>query len=219
MPCAAWRRLPAGSGSIFEALRLRLPLVVVPNPLLMDNHQAELATKVGFGWAWDGPRAAPLASAGRRHAQKTPRWRARDPLPALLAPCLPCLPQPAPLTSPGICPAAAGERGLSVRGHHRWPGGGGGGHEPRAPGALRERRPCRHRAAHRRRHGRAGQAAVASLCWPQHGPSCYHHNASTSCGGAARPLLLSGLAPCMLKVNPPLARSIDDIHPLTYTYV
>ncbi|EFN58332.1 hypothetical protein CHLNCDRAFT_34478 [Chlorella variabilis] len=36
----------AGSGSIFEALRLRLPLVVVPNPLLMDNHQAELATKL-----------------------------------------------------------------------------------------------------------------------------------------------------------------------------
>lgn len=36
----------AGSGSIFEALRLRRPLVVVPNPLLMDNHQAELATKL-----------------------------------------------------------------------------------------------------------------------------------------------------------------------------
>lgn len=36
----------AGAGSIFEALRLRLPLVVVPNPLLMDNHQAELASKL-----------------------------------------------------------------------------------------------------------------------------------------------------------------------------
>lgn len=33
----------AGSGSIFEALRLRKPLVAVPNPILMDNHQAELA--------------------------------------------------------------------------------------------------------------------------------------------------------------------------------
>lgn len=36
----------AGSGSIFETLRLRRPLIVVPNPLLMDNHQAELAAKL-----------------------------------------------------------------------------------------------------------------------------------------------------------------------------
>ncbi|KAL4427919.1 hypothetical protein ABPG75_002008 [Micractinium tetrahymenae] len=36
----------AGSGSIFETLRLRCPLVVVPNPLLMDNHQVELADKL-----------------------------------------------------------------------------------------------------------------------------------------------------------------------------
>ena len=33
----------AGSGSIFEALRLGKPLVAVPNAILMDNHQAELA--------------------------------------------------------------------------------------------------------------------------------------------------------------------------------
>lgn len=33
----------AGSGSIFEALRLSKPLVAVPNSILMDNHQAELA--------------------------------------------------------------------------------------------------------------------------------------------------------------------------------
>ena len=33
----------AGSGSIFEALRLRKTLVAVPNAILMDNHQAELA--------------------------------------------------------------------------------------------------------------------------------------------------------------------------------
>ncbi|KAI8470239.1 MAG: glycosyl transferase [Monoraphidium minutum] len=32
----------AGSGSIFEALTAGKALVVVPNPLLMDNHQAEL---------------------------------------------------------------------------------------------------------------------------------------------------------------------------------
>eukprot|EP00271_Cylindrocystis_brebissonii_P009127 TRINITY_DN23790_c0_g1_i1.p1 TRINITY_DN23790_c0_g1~~TRINITY_DN23790_c0_g1_i1.p1 ORF type:complete len:174 (+),score=34.36 TRINITY_DN23790_c0_g1_i1:443-964(+) len=33
----------AGSGSIFEALRAKKPLVVVVNEALMDNHQQELA--------------------------------------------------------------------------------------------------------------------------------------------------------------------------------
>lgn len=33
----------AGSGSILEVLRLGIPLVVVPNPSLKDNHQEELA--------------------------------------------------------------------------------------------------------------------------------------------------------------------------------
>ncbi|KAL4989880.1 glycosyltransferase family 28 C-terminal domain-containing protein [Aspergillus falconensis] len=33
----------AGSGSILAALRLGVPLVVVPNPTLQDNHQEELA--------------------------------------------------------------------------------------------------------------------------------------------------------------------------------
>lgn len=32
-----------GSGSILDALRLNVPLVVVPNPSLLDNHQLELA--------------------------------------------------------------------------------------------------------------------------------------------------------------------------------
>ena len=35
-------RRATGSGSIFETLTARKPLIVVPNPLLMDNHQAEL---------------------------------------------------------------------------------------------------------------------------------------------------------------------------------
>lgn len=43
---------PSGSGSIFETLRLRRPLVVVPNPLLMDNHQVELADKVRCAVLW-----------------------------------------------------------------------------------------------------------------------------------------------------------------------
>lgn len=32
----------AGSGSLFEALRLRKAIIAVPNAILMDNHQAEL---------------------------------------------------------------------------------------------------------------------------------------------------------------------------------
>lgn len=36
----------AGSGSILEALRLGVPLVVVPNPTLKDNHQEELAQEL-----------------------------------------------------------------------------------------------------------------------------------------------------------------------------
>ena len=51
----ALRALAAGSGSIFETLRLCRPLVVVPNPALMDNHQVELATKVCAALcAWRG---------------------------------------------------------------------------------------------------------------------------------------------------------------------
>ena len=33
----------SGSGSILEALRIGVPLIVVPNPELLDNHQVELA--------------------------------------------------------------------------------------------------------------------------------------------------------------------------------
>ena len=33
----------AGSGSVFEALRLRVPLIAVPNAILMANHQVAKA--------------------------------------------------------------------------------------------------------------------------------------------------------------------------------
>lgn len=40
----------AGAGSIFETLAARVPLIAVPNPKLMDDHQAELARKLqGMG--------------------------------------------------------------------------------------------------------------------------------------------------------------------------
>ena len=35
-----------GSGSVLDALRLAVPLVVVPNPSLLDNHQEELAEEM-----------------------------------------------------------------------------------------------------------------------------------------------------------------------------
>jgi len=38
-----------------EAVRYQVPLVVIPNPTLMDNHQAELADEVERqGWAVRG---------------------------------------------------------------------------------------------------------------------------------------------------------------------
>lgn len=41
-----------GSGTILEVLRIDAPLVVVPNPTLMDNHQLELARECERqGWA------------------------------------------------------------------------------------------------------------------------------------------------------------------------
>ena len=38
--------LMAGSGSILDALRISVPIIVVPNPELLDNHQLELAEEL-----------------------------------------------------------------------------------------------------------------------------------------------------------------------------
>ena len=37
-----------GSGTILEAFRVNVPLIVVPNPSLLHNHQAELAEQLSM---------------------------------------------------------------------------------------------------------------------------------------------------------------------------
>ena len=45
----------AGSGSILAALRIAVPIIVIPNPELLDNHQAELAEALaGQGYVVHG---------------------------------------------------------------------------------------------------------------------------------------------------------------------
>ncbi|KAL4970833.1 N-acetylglucosaminyldiphosphodolichol N-acetylglucosaminyltransferase catalytic subunit ALG13 [Aspergillus stella-maris] len=53
----------AGSGSILSTLRFGIPLVVVPNPTLQDNHQEELAEVLqNEGYAlWSSYKDLPLA--------------------------------------------------------------------------------------------------------------------------------------------------------------
>ncbi|KAK8906095.1 hypothetical protein QC760_005989 [Botrytis cinerea] len=49
----------AGSGTILDALRIGVPLIVVPNTSLLDNHQVELADELerqGYVTKTSGPR-------------------------------------------------------------------------------------------------------------------------------------------------------------------
>jgi len=44
-----------GAGTILEVMRMGVPLIVVPNPSLLDNHQLELAQELEIqGYATQG---------------------------------------------------------------------------------------------------------------------------------------------------------------------
>ncbi|KAI9824640.1 MAG: hypothetical protein M1819_000841 [Sarea resinae] len=67
----------AGSGSILDALRLSVPLIVVPNPSLLDNHQLELASELAKqGYVVHGRLDDLAASIGESEAlrQKQRAW-------------------------------------------------------------------------------------------------------------------------------------------------
>ncbi|KAL6721381.1 N-acetylglucosaminyldiphosphodolichol N-acetylglucosaminyltransferase catalytic subunit alg13 [Lecanora helva] len=71
----------AGSGSILDALRIAVPLIVVPNPSLLDNHQVELAEALAAqGYVVHG-RLEDLATAvgeSERLREKKNVWPPRD---------------------------------------------------------------------------------------------------------------------------------------------
>ncbi|KAL9013882.1 MAG: hypothetical protein Q9173_001459 [Seirophora scorigena] len=76
----------AGSGSILDALRIRVPLIVVPNTSLLNNHQVELAeelAKQGYlvhGRLDDLPAALRASEAHRKKLQAwPPNNRGADP--------------------------------------------------------------------------------------------------------------------------------------------
>ena len=47
-PCGSRLMCRTGSGSILDALRIAVPIIVVPNPELLDNHQEELAEELAI---------------------------------------------------------------------------------------------------------------------------------------------------------------------------
>lgn len=65
----------AGSGSILDAMRIDVPIIVVPNPELLDDHQTELAVEVERqGYCIHGrlDKLAAALEASETHSRK--RW-------------------------------------------------------------------------------------------------------------------------------------------------
>ncbi|MCJ1352578.1 MAG: N-acetylglucosaminyldiphosphodolichol N-acetylglucosaminyltransferase catalytic subunit alg13 [Icmadophila ericetorum] len=77
----------AGSGSILASLRIAVPIIVVPNPALLDNHQVELAEALAaqgyviHGHLNDLPSALRKCEASRKKSKNwPPPNRGHDPL-------------------------------------------------------------------------------------------------------------------------------------------
>ncbi|KFY61769.1 hypothetical protein V496_04895 [Pseudogymnoascus sp. VKM F-4515 (FW-2607)] len=69
----------AGAGTALDALRLSLPLILVPNPALLDNHQLELAKELDrMGYAVHG-RLEDLSVALKESEERALReWSETD---------------------------------------------------------------------------------------------------------------------------------------------
>ncbi|KAF2137327.1 glycosyltransferase family 1 protein [Aplosporella prunicola CBS 121167] len=67
----------SGSGSILDALRIGVPLIVVPNPSLLDNHQLELAETLedqGYVVHGDLGNLAPAIAKSEDLRQRQRSW-------------------------------------------------------------------------------------------------------------------------------------------------
>lgn len=70
-----------GAGTILDGLRLSIPLIVVPNPSLLDNHQAELAKELDKqGYVIHGKleKLAETLEANEKKAEKRKSWMAEN---------------------------------------------------------------------------------------------------------------------------------------------
>ena len=80
-PCGSKLTCWTGSGSILDALRIAVPIIVVPNPELLDNHQEELAEELAIqGYVIHGH----LKYGHQDHLVKTPSLTLCSDLPAAI---------------------------------------------------------------------------------------------------------------------------------------
>jgi beta-1,4-N-acetylglucosaminyltransferase len=75
----------SGSGSILDGLRIGVPLIVVPNPELLDNHQVELAEELaGHGYVVHGNLTYVLPRSLERDLIQIPPLKSSSNLPVAL---------------------------------------------------------------------------------------------------------------------------------------